>query len=356
MTRYTFFGALDTWWATTYSPTSPTSARLMLSMWRATGRPKIDGVISVDSVWTSYVLGVMGPVHTPAWPQPITEKNVSTIVGRDTFEPTSSDESDAEQSATAAALFDAILSRPIPPRPMGEAMARAARERHLQIYSTNPAEERQLEALGASGHLDLPSNPLMVSWFGATANRAGFFADKTVAYDATLNPDGSADVAVKISLHNSAPGSPPSVLLGNGMGNRAGSPTDIGVPVGTFGAYVNLYLPAAAAFTKTSGDSTISVNQNEFGHPVVMQYLQAASHKTVTTTIHYTLSHAIENGEFSLDVIPLPALNPDHITVTFHAPQGSAITEASPGLQTEGSSVSYDGRPVTPIALWVRLG
>ncbi len=347
--RYTSFGALDTWRGTTYSPDFPTSARLLLSMWRATKQPKMNGVISVDSVWTSYVLGVLGSVKTRAWPLPITSKNVSTIIGRHTFEAASAEESNTEQSLIGAAIWDTVLDRPIPPRPMGEAMVRAARERHLQIFSTDPDEEVQLQALGASGALDMPENPLMVSWFGGTLNRAGYFADKAVAYEARLLPDGSANVSVTITLKNTAPDGPPSILLGGGE-------AEDGVPVGTYGAYANLYLPTAGIFTGTTGDALLTLKQEEFGHPVVMQYLQADSRQTVTTTIDYSLPDAVRDGEFLLDVLPLPALNPDHVSVTIQAPQSSAIAATSPDLSVDGTSAHYDGSPVTPIALWVRLG
>lgn len=346
--RYTSFGALDTWLATTYSPDFPTSARLLLSMWRATRQPKLNGVISVDSVWTSYVLGVLGSINTPVWPQPITSNNVSTIIGRNTFETTSREESNKEQELIGAAMWGALLSRPIPPRPMGEAMARAARERHLQIYSTDPSEQAQLQTLGATGAIDVPEDPLMVSWFGGTASRAGYFAHKAVAYEARLLPDGSANVSVTITLKNTAPDGPPSLLLGHGQADA--------VPVGGYGAYVNLYLPTAATFTGSTGDALLTLNQEEFGHPVVMQYLQADSGQTATTTIDYSLPEAVRDGEFRLDVLPLPALNPDHVSVTIQAPLNTAIATTSPDLSVDGTNARYDGNPVTPIALWVRLG
>ena len=68
-------------------------------MWDASGREPLDGVIAVDSVWTSYLLAETGPVETPAWPEPINAENVSTVINHDTFLPTSTATSDRLQDA-----------------------------------------------------------------------------------------------------------------------------------------------------------------------------------------------------------------------------------------------------------------
>ncbi|HEX9885632.1 MAG TPA: DUF4012 domain-containing protein, partial [Longimicrobiales bacterium] len=267
-TRYARFGALTHFTAATYPPDFPTSARLLIAMWEAAGRPPVDGVISVDPVWMSYVLSAVGPVDTPFWPGPITAQSVTDVLLRRTFETPSQTESNLIQGALGMALWQAILERPLPAQAFGEAMARAARERHLQVFSADPAEERALDALGASGRFDPGPNALVVAWDGGVGARTGFFAEKDVRYEATLAPDGSAEVTVTVALTNGAPTGPPSVLLGTGSSRD--------VPVGYYGAFVNVYLPPRVDPDKVEvRGGTLQLVERELGRPVVMGLIGA---------------------------------------------------------------------------------
>jgi hypothetical protein len=203
-------------------------------MWKASGRQPLDDVIAVDSAWTSYLLAVAGPVETPAWPVPVTSANVSEVINRDTFLTTSQTKSDRMQDAIGEALMQAVLARPLAPSALAGALARATSERHLQLYSADPGEEELLRQLGASGQVELGPNPLLVAWDGAVQSRAGYFADKSITYRADLQADGSARVTIGITLKNTAPSSPASILLGE---------PGWGVPIGTYWALTKTYLP-----------------------------------------------------------------------------------------------------------------
>lgn len=347
--RYEAFGALTHFTATTYSPDLPTSARLLMSMWEAAGRMQVDGVISVDPVWMAYVLAAIGPVDTPAWPEPITAQSATDVLLRRTFETPSLTESNLMQGVLGEALWRAVLERPLPAEAFGEAMARAARERHLQVYSADPAEERALDALGASGRFDPGSNALVVAWDGGVAGRTGFFVEKDVRYEATLAPDGSADVVVTVTLTNDAPGGPPSVLLGTGAGND--------VPVGYYAAFVNVYLPRGAEGIDVHGGS-VQLVEREFGRPVVMGLIGAPSRGTGTLRVTYRVPGlATQNDDewvYRLDVIPLPALRPDRFDVSVELPAGAEVVSHAPGTTIEGAAMEWEEAPTTPRHLWVR--
>jgi hypothetical protein len=350
--RYERFGALTHPIATTYSPDFPTSARLLLEMWDASGREPLDGVIAVDSVWTSYLLAETGPVETPAWPEPITAENVSTVINHDTFLSTSSVTSDRLQDALGEALLRATLERRFAPTAAASSLARATSERHLQVYSADPTEEELLRQLGASGGVELGPDPILVAWDGATANRAGYFAEKSIAYRAELQPDGSAHVTIRLTLRNTAPSGPPSILLG-GRG--------AGVPIGTYWAYANVYLPQGAEDIRgrVLGEPSVNLIEREFGHPVVLQLLRVTPGRSVTGTISYRLRDAVtEVGDrqgYRVDILPAPALRPDAYSVDIVPPSGSAIEAADPPMAIRNGSAHYEAAPVvpTPLQVWI---
>jgi hypothetical protein len=348
--RYERFGALTHFIATTYSPDFPTSARLLMQLWQASGRPPVDGVISGDSVFMSYVLSAIGPVETPAWPVPITAENVSDVIDRDTFLTLSQQRSDRLQNAIGAALWSAVLERTPPARAFAEAVGRAARERHLQVYSADPAEERTLEALDVSGHIELGDDPLLVVWDGAVGSRVGYFVEKSVDYEATLLPDGSARVSVTVTVDNPAPDGPPSILLGEGAAND--------VPVGYYEAFVNVYLPRAAEQIEIRG-GYLQLVEHEFGGPVVLGLIGAPSGGTASMRVSYrAVDLAVPSGdgsEYRLDVLPIPALRPDRFDVAVALPAGAQVLSRAPGTGLTGGTFTWDGAPTTPVHLWLRF-
>ncbi len=281
--RYGSFGATRFFKATTYSPDFPTDASLMLEIWQAAGRPPLDGVIAVDSVFMSYALGVLGPVQAPGWPEAITAGNVQQVVGRDVYLTTVQEQSDSWEAAVGTALVQAILQRPWPLSGMAAATSRAADEKHLQVYSTDAAEQDLLHSLGTDGAVRLSDDPPLVTLDGIVDARTGYFAKHTVETSTQENPDGSRTVTVTVTVTNTAPTGPPSILLGSKGG---------GYPVGSFAATVSVYLPVDAKVESNTVDGELGVQilQYEFGHPVAVQVVDIPPGGTSAVKIVYKTS------------------------------------------------------------------
>lgn len=355
--RYARFGGATHFIAANYSPDFPTSAQVLTSMWEWNTAETLDGVIAVDSVWMSYVLQAMGPLRTPAWPEPLTAENIDRILGRDTFL-LSNTESNRVQGAIGLALWSALLERPPPARGMGAAMAKAVRERHLQVFSRHQPEEAALQELGATGRLRLGPNPLMVVWQDAIAARAGYFAHKSVTHRVRLNPDRSATVSTEVTLENKAPDHPPSGLLGSGTE---------GDPVGYFAGFVNVYAPKGATEfgADVEGRPSLGLVEEEFGQPVVLDLLGAPSGGIATLRASYRAPDAVVptgNGfVYELTILPQPTLRPDRIRIEVVAPDGMILAPA-PGpfsdgvrLEVSGRSLSWEGTPTEAGTLTIRL-
>jgi hypothetical protein len=346
--RYARFGGLSHFISSTYSPDWPTSAETWMGMWAASGREPLDGVIGADSVWMSYLLEAMGSVQTPAWPEALTAANVSRIVDADTMRTLDHERSNGWQAAIATALWQAMVTRPVEARGFATALSRATAERHLQLYSADPAEEAILDELGASGRLDVPANPLMVSWSGFSPSRTGYFARKAVAYRMVMNADGTADVTIEISLTNGAPAAPESILLGS---------SEDGYPIGTYVAAASVYLPAEARRIRSrvdDGRSLVELFEREFDRRVVLTVLMAAAEQTTTAEITFRMP--VEPGGFELGILPQPELRPTEFMVTATLADGATITSTSAGTTSQGGTLTYEGTPTTPIVIWATTG
>jgi hypothetical protein len=349
--RYERFGGVTHPIAANYSPDFPTSARVILDMWgKATGG-RLDGVVAADPVLASRFLRGTGPVASSAWEEPITARNVSPILHRDTFLLTSG-ESNRVQEALARDIWRHVLGAPLSIPAMSEAVAGGAEERHLQVYSREEEEQAILRDLGVSGDADLGTNPLFVVWQDAVASRAGFYAEKITRHEVRLERDGSATVTTEVTLRNEAPAGPPSVLLGSGTE---------GVPVGYFGALVNVYLPERAEGIDISAEPagvSLELVEHEFGRPVAMELVGAPSGGTTTMAVTYRTPQAsrrVGSGfEYRIDFLPQAALRPAPLSLVIRLPEGAEITAVPPGLRAGPDGISFEGAPTEPHSFWVR--
>ena len=288
---YGSFGATTDFIATTYSPDFPTDARLMLGIWEAAGYPPVDGVISGDAVLMSYLLEGLGPVDSPVlapgWPASITAANAVEVINRDTFQTTSQRRSDDWQAAIGTALWGALLSRPPPPRALADAIARGAAERHFQVYSADPAQQETLAELGVAGEVSFSEDhPPLVVLQGFSDNRAGYFATTEVASSSSDMADGSTRVTVTVTLRNTAPTGPPSILLGTATSQARN---------GSFQAQLQVYLPDGAEVLKSTvdgGPGALQLVEEEFGRPMAIQFLETEAGTTTTATIVYRVPQA----------------------------------------------------------------
>jgi len=267
--NYGRFGALTTFWATTYTPDFPTAAGLMKGIWESGGGEPIDGVIAGDLRMLADVLGVVGPVDTPVWPETITSDNAERILGADVYMTTDGAQADAWQVGIGDALWRATLTRPWPAAPMVSALSSATAGRHLQIWTNDPAEQAAFELLGATGAVRFADGDVpLVTLNGITANRAGYYAQVEVSSAAQVGKNGSREVTVTVTIENEAPSGPPSILLGADRSSTAG------YPIGTFGTQVSVYLPEGGELVTSQVDGAPSLvlrEETEFGRTSVTQ-------------------------------------------------------------------------------------
>lgn len=344
--RYSLFGSLVFLHAATSPSDFPTSARLALGIWEASGRRPVDGVVSVDPVALGYLTAATGPVEAAGY-APLSGGDLVTVFEHDSFL-LPEVEGNQAQEALGEAAWASILESSPPPMPLAAALSQASRERHLQVYSRNEDEQRLLEALGVSGRVEPGPNPLLLTWHGASINRVGYFAVRDVEYEAEIAPDGSADVVVRATVLNTAPvDGPQSMLLGYDFNNE---------PNGFFAAYVSIDLPQGANATRMptvdGRRPKICVGACEQGSFMTV-LVEAKAGEQTTAEFSYHVPPDDSAGTFELQILPQPAIRPAHYVVRITPPPGRRATSGSAGMAVHDSTAVWELDVSEPVELEV---
>ena len=309
------------------------------------GWAPVDGVIWADTVWMADMLGAIGPVSSTAWPEPVTPENLVEVFNRRLFE--SPDQATINDAPGAAR-----------PRPLERAAHPVAPSRRRSrprcrpgpVAATSPCiatdgdAQETLERLGAAGVFEPGENPLAVVWQDASANRAGYFAEHAVGSKVTLGGDGSARGPHDGDDAERGAGGPPSELLGDGRG----------VPVGSWGVDVEVYMPVGAIDPQvTVSGPSVSDMDEAYGHPVADAYLFADPGGGPAATVTYRLDAAATEADGHLD-LPDPGHAPAHRCGRSRTPWRSrcprepSVEHVSDGFVAQGNTVRWEGSPTEP--------
>lgn len=203
------------------SPRFDASAALAARMWEAAGGKPVDGVISIDPVALSGLLGATGPV---------------TVGGRTVREGDVVDEllhgqylrygdqvtaRREELGGIARAVFDALDQGRFDTGDLARGLSEAASGRHLLAWSSTPAEQAGWKAAGIDGSIG-PDSLLL-----AIDNRGGNKMDPFLKVRAELSIDSlgaGADATLRVEVTNSTPNGQPQYVEGplSGTGLAAG--------------------------------------------------------------------------------------------------------------------------------------
>ncbi|PRY27917.1 DUF4012 domain-containing protein [Pseudosporangium ferrugineum] len=231
------------------TPHFPTAASLAREMYRRRSGRTVDGVFATDPVALSYLLRVIGPVPVPGGPALTGANTVPTLLSRMYARDVSVERQDAFFAAAARATFDAMTSRSFDAPRLLAALARAAGERRLLVWSARHAENRQLAGTVLTGVLPAadgarPTVGLFLN--DGSGAKLGYYLRQSVAVSTGgCRSDGRRRLTVRLTLRSVAPraGLPPYVL---GLG-LAGDPY-------TARTVVAVYSPAGGHIERMSLD------------------------------------------------------------------------------------------------------
>jgi hypothetical protein len=209
---HALYGEDPAWWVNSnMSPHFPYAGRIWTAAWERTRGERLDGVLAVDPVALSYLLGVTGPVSLPDGER-ISAGNVVQRTLVDAYVRFDTDNTARKRYLmdVSAAAVDALLSGAGDPRELVKALARAVDERRLLLWSAHPAEERELATTGVGGALPHRPGPyLMVAVNNAAGSKLDYYLDRQVSYTGSTCrvADRLRETAVRVRLTNEvAPG------------------------------------------------------------------------------------------------------------------------------------------------------
>ncbi|GGR93790.1 hypothetical protein GCM10010169_42760 [Micromonospora fulviviridis] len=189
------------------SPDFPTAAALYREMVRRRTGTAVDGVLAVDPLVLSYLLGVLGPVTVPGRPSLAGSSVVRTLLS-DTYRTLDTKAQDTYFAQAASAVFDALFSRAVNPRALLTVFNRSITERRILFWSVHPAEQSVLGDSQLSGKLREKDTVPTVGVFlndGSGAKLGYYLRFSATVTVGDCQPDGRRELRLRVTVHSTAP-------------------------------------------------------------------------------------------------------------------------------------------------------
>jgi hypothetical protein len=263
----------------------PYAAQIWKSMWEQKTGSKADGVIALDPIALSYLLGATGPITMPDG-EIVDEDNVVELTMSTTYLrfPNQSDQAARKQylQTIAKLVAEKLTGKIQSPRAVLDAIGRAASERRIAVWSSVPADQKILEQTPLAYAIPEDSAPYAeVVVNNLAGNKMDYYLKREIEYAAD-NCDGEArNATITVRLTNAA--TPDMKLPGyvsGAEGIREGPmakwnddlsrwESRIQAPDGSMVTSVRLVATKGAVLNAvTSGDKAVpAIVRTERGHP-----------------------------------------------------------------------------------------
>jgi hypothetical protein len=206
------------------TPDFPTAAALFREMYRRRTGRGVDGVLATDPVALSYLLRATGPLRTPTG-DPLDSGNAVRLLLSDVYARMASvPDKDRYFASTARTVFDALSRGAASPPAAVAALAQAAAEHRVLVWSRYPGEEARLAGTvleGALPRVESPATPTVGVFLN---DGSGAKLDYYLTRGANLNvgdcrPDGRRELRLRVVLGSTVPRtSLPEHVLGLRLG------------------------------------------------------------------------------------------------------------------------------------------
>ncbi|WP_275572213.1 DUF4012 domain-containing protein [Mycolicibacterium vanbaalenii] len=252
------------------SPHFPYAAQIWKSMWAQKTGMNVDGVIAIDPIALSYVLGAVGPVTMPDG-EVITKDNVVELT-----ESTAYMRFPTDQVARKNYLQDIAnqvvqkITGPVQsPRALLDALGRAISERRIAVWSAMPEDQALLEQTPLA-HV-VPDDPspfagVIINNLGG--NKMDYYLERSIEYAADDCEGQTRMSTVTVRLKNTALAEAP---LSDYVAGTEGLSRDVPftVPRGTMVTSVRLLATTDASIVSVlaNGERIPFTQSAERGHP-----------------------------------------------------------------------------------------
>ncbi|WP_431235210.1 DUF4012 domain-containing protein [Mycolicibacterium psychrotolerans] len=286
----------------------PYAAQIWKQMWAQRTGMNVDGVIAIDPVALSYILGATGPVTMPNG-ETVTKDNVvelteSTVYAR--F-PDPADQSGRKQylQDIATEVVKKITKPVESPRKLVNALGRAISERRISVWSANPTDQKLLEETPLAHTIpDDPAPYAEVVTNNLGGNKMDYYLDQQIEYvaDGCDGDKRSSTVTVRLTNTLKDVAGLPDYVAG-----RLGFFPEIAgdIPRGTMFTSVRLLATKGAEVNSVlaNGKRTRVFGSVERGHPSFESQIAIPPGQTIE--LIFRLTEPIVPGAARVPIQPL---------------------------------------------------
>ncbi len=344
--RYERFPVNSTFWAVNIPADMPTVGETMIRLYHGATGQRLDGVIAVDPFAVAEILRVAGPVTVGG--MNLGADNVADVTlvqayvryERDVTARKRFLEEVAKQ--TMAAFRRALPSRPVE---LVHGLAKAAKGRHLQLYSTDADAQRALLGIGIAGSTAAPADGdyLMPVSVNTAGNKLDVFLQRSLRYQVRLLADGGARSSVALTLRNAAPaGGLPRYIIG---------PFDARFRPGQNSQFQTLHVAGAYGLARATvnGRPGEVEAQAELGGLSLSQSVDIPARQAVTLGFDMVRKDAVEvlddnRIRYRVMLRPQATVRPDQVQVAVSPPPGWRFAGAPPGGRLAGATATWSGQ------------
>ncbi|MCG7592783.1 DUF4012 domain-containing protein [Mycobacterium sp. PSTR-4-N] len=252
------------------SPHFPYAAQIWQSMWAVETGTTVDGVIAIDPVALSYILGAVGPV-TLGDGEIVSKDNVVELTESTAYKRFPEDQQARKQylQEIANAVVTKMTGPVGSPRELLDALGKAVGERRIAVWSSVPDEQKLLEETPLAHSIPDDAAPFAaVAINNLGGNKLDYYLRSEIEYAADDCRGETRASTVTVKLTNTVPDEP----LPDYVAAMAGLSPDvqIQVPRGTNLTSVRLFATAGAKLSAAilNGERVPAIVGAERGHPV----------------------------------------------------------------------------------------
>jgi hypothetical protein len=342
--RYRRLGVTSDWRSVNIPPDLPTVGSIIVAMYQRSTGQRLDGVIMMDPFALAGIVRVAGPIKVDGLRLGPSRLVRTTLLDAYIRYPTDNWQRrrflDRIGLRGAEAARRALADRPVA---LLQALAEAARGRHLAVYAADPEVERDVLDLGLGASAAAPpvGDYLMPVGVNVGANKLDTFLRRHLRWSVRLQPDGGAHVLASMTLRNSAPS--------KGLPRYVIGPFSRRFKAGENRTLETLYVADAYGFTRALRNGRmvgVGADQELRGLALSQVFSLPAGR---STTVEYDLVRRaavqVDGGRmhYRLLLRPQPTVNPDQLEVAVAAPAGWRFVQVPDGFAGGHSAVRWSG-------------
>lgn len=318
------------------SPHFPYAAQIWKSMWEQQSQVHIDGVITVDPVALSYLLGALGPVTLPDG-ELINQENVVELtqsIAYTRFAPGDQapegisdvdlewynrqseynrawyrkDRASVQRKQylqqIATAVVSKLIDSPPAPRKLIEALGKGVEEGRIAVWSATPADQKILEETSLAHAVPDDDAPYaQVTINNLAGNKLDYYLRREIEYAADGCDGERRNATITVRMANLAPVSGLPADVGSAVG--ISPEINLRAPEGTMISSVRVLATKGSTLMSVTvdGERTSAVIRTENGRPSFE--VQIAIPPGKSGELQFRLSEPTSPGEARVPIQPL---------------------------------------------------